>query len=130
MDRCLPVDAALDGGRLGRLAIPKAWAFLRCATAGLPTTDVVEDLTHDEWYHTPDTDQIDRVDPIDNITSSPNRRTKISNKGGVRKRGRKPRSPAYKMRFAPSLTPGTNWEEGVGRVSRYTGIRAILRNRG
>jgi len=45
----------------------------------------------------------------------PKRRMKISNKGGVRKRGRKLWSLAYKVRFAPSLTPGTNWEKGVGR---------------
>jgi len=43
------------------------------------------------------------------------RRTKISNKDGVRKRGRKLGSLAYNVQFAPSLTPGTNWENGVGR---------------
>jgi len=36
--------------------------------------DVVEDLTHDEWYHIPDTNQIDSVDPIDIIASGPKRK--------------------------------------------------------
>ena len=40
---------------------------------------------------------------------------KASNEDGVRKRGRKPGPPEFKVRFAPALTSGTSWEGGIGR---------------
>jgi len=98
----------------------EAWQQFQCATASLPTNYVahyqslvgiqlndayVEDVREDEWNHPLATDQVISVDPLTlSVTVAarrPRRGQNAPRDGAVRKRGRPPGPPKFKVRFAP-----------------------------
>ena len=57
-------------------------------------------------------------------SADPNGREKGAPRYGVRKRGKKPGRPAYKVRFVPLLMPDVNWK-GVSWAGRGVSVRLV-----
>lgn len=96
----------------------QAWLLFKCSTKALPSKMIaylksllgikevidVEELNGDQWNHLPTTDQIISIDSISRTGNRAQQRKSTSH-NGIKKRGRKPGVPAFKVKFQKPLIP-------------------------